>query len=345
MSTPTSTSNNPTPTPTINFSNKRASHIRNLFVWETPQTVADAVVLITGAASGIAKQLAHIYAYRGCRLVLCDYNTKGLMQTLDECRALRKEQRPSQYATISSTTTTSNNTSLNATQLSEADYMANDPYVIGLHVDVTKQEMCQQFVDLAVERFGGIDVLLLVAGIGAHNVFSETQDLSMFRKCIDINYYGYLYCTHAAYPHLIKSRGVLTAITSFSGEVGLPYRTAYCASKFAVTGFLEALRAEMEDLGGENKFSIVIICPPTTNTNLRNNSLTSAESLKEKHQNNKAAEFNTGISVEDCASCIVDATDRRLRKAFFPFGSALASYARPLVPDYIDRKIWSKARL
>lgn len=207
--------------------------------------------------------------------------------------------------------------------------------------DVTKEEQTQALMARAVDEFGGIDVLVLCAGmskplpapslpcdrlmlsvalcphagIGAHHVFADTKDLSIFHKLMSVNFAGdrwlralplrmdcallaatehflpdcstsvrrpgYLNCTHAAYPHLCASKGVLVAITSFSGEVrlsaplnrkaarlasgvgclphsrlldlprpacqvGLPYRTAYCASKFAVTGFLEALRAEME---------------------------------------------------------------------------------------------------
>lgn len=318
-------------------SNKRASHVRNLFFWEHTEPITDATVLITGAASGIAKALALTYAARGCKLALCDYNGEGLLQTIKECRAIRSRVRPSQYLDFGPSAPT--------TATPATPTLDDDQYIIGTAFDISKEEDCKKWVETAVTKFTYINVLILCAGIGAHNVFSETHDLGMFRRCIDINYYGYLYCTHAAFPHLIRSKGILTAITSFSGEVGLPYRTAYCASKFAVTGFLEALRAEMEDISKEDKFDIVIVCPPTTNTSLRNNSLTSDESLKQKHNDNKSADFNTGISVEDCASCIVDATDRRLRKAFFPLGSAIASYARPLIPDYIDRKIWSKARL
>ena len=105
---------------------------------------------------------------------------------------------------------------------------------------------------------------LSLASIAAHHLFEDTKDMGLFRKLMEVNFYGYLYCTRSAFEPLLKSRGVLVAVTSFSGEVtlsflvlceishavntskvGLPYRSAYCASKFAVTGFLEALRSEM----------------------------------------------------------------------------------------------------
>lgn len=364
------------------MSKAKAAHIRNLFFWEKPTPFpADAVVLITGAGSGIGKSVALIYAARRYRLVLCDINQDAVKQTAAEC-----------------------------------EQAAGVPgRCVGVKCDVTSRSECQSFIDTAINQFGRIDILVLCAGIGAHNIFKDTKDLAMFHKCMNINFFGYLNCTHAAYPHLCKSRGVLTAITSFSGEVGLPYRTgmhshgtygmtfrsleqhcwcwrkkrilylfrvivrvllyihtytyiftyytyiyiffflaAYCSSKFAVTGFLEALRAEMNDLDQDaaGRFDIVIVCPPTTDTNLRKNSLTTDEKLRAagsqhatNHKGGGDGSAKAGMAVEDCASCVVDATDRRLRKAFFPWSSTLASYLRPLIPQVLDRKIWEKSRL
>jgi len=203
----------------------------------------------------------------------------------------------------------------------------------------------QSMVSQTISHYGSLDVLVLCAGIGAHHVFSNTKDLSIFQKLLNVNFFGYLYCIHAAYQYLCQSNGVCVAITSFSGEVGLPYRTAYCASKFAITGFLESLRSEMTILKQQNPhsqqvFDITIVCPPTINTNLRKNSLTPDASLKEMGCENSRA-----LHVEDCALAIVDAADRRLRKAFFPFQSWIASYLRPLIPDVMDQFIIKRAKL
>jgi len=261
------------------LSTKKSAHVRNLFFWErTADFVPGTVVLITGGASGIARQVARTYAARGAKLVLCDFNAAGLVEAVDECRKILAEARKPQ-PDPSALSSLRSGAALSA-EARDAFLHAADEDVLGVVTDVTKQADCQRFVDLGVTRFGRIDVLLLCAGIGAHNVFARTEDLAIFRKCMDVNFYGYLYCTHAAFAHLVKSRGVLTAITSFSGEVGLPYRSAYCASKFAVTGFLEALRAEMLELGGAPAFDIVLVCPPTTNTALRTNSLTTDAKLK-----------------------------------------------------------------
>jgi short-subunit dehydrogenase len=158
---------------------------------------------------------------------------------------------------------------------------------------------------------------------------------------MDVNFYGYLHCLKETYDHLLESQGSLVAVTSFSGEVGLPYRTAYCASKFAVTGLLESLRSEMTLLRkqeGKPYFDITIVCPPTVNTNLRASSLTTDKSLKESIA-------PKAMDVVACANAIVDAADRRLRKAFFPWKSFLASYLRPLVPDAVDHAIRKRASL
>lgn len=203
---------------------------------------------------------------KGARLALCDYNKEALVEAVQECRKI--------YADSASNNPTYSPVAAPGQYTSDEALLGDaSTNVIGVVTNVCKQDQVQKFIDTAVEHFHGIDVLLLCAGVGAHNIFLDTDSLAVFHRCMDVNFFGYLNCTHAALPHLIKSRGVLTAITSFSGEVGLPYRTAYCASKFAVTGFLEALRAELKDMGDAD-IDFVLICPPTTNTNLRANSLT-----------------------------------------------------------------------
>jgi len=280
-------------------------HIRKLAFWQDAKESwkANSVVVITGAASGIGRKIALIYAARKCRLVLGDISKDALPSIVSECQTLGSE-------------------------------------AVGVPVDVTVYEQCQKLVESAISSYGGLDLLVLCAGIGAHHKFGDTsaaQLPALFNRLMQVNFNGYLYCTHAAYPHLRKSKGRLLAITSFSGEVGLPYRTAYCASKFAVTGFLESLRAEMQALGG-SKFDITIVCPPTVDSNLRKNSLTTDPNLKDSSSGD-------AMTVDECAAAVVDAADRRLRKAFFPFKSWAAAYLRPLLPDPIDKKIWARAKL
>ena len=291
-----------------------ASHARNLLFWQRHQSSfkPNSVILITGAGSGIGRQLALTYARRTCRLVLADVNTAAVEQTKQACQAISPALP-----------------------------------VLALTVDVTSLPACQSMVATALAQYAQLDILVLCAGIGAHHTFSSSTPPSLFNQLMAVNFYGYLHCTLAAFDALKASHGVLVAITSFSGEVGLPYRTAYCASKFAVTGFLEALRSEMTVVdeeqrqrgGNVGRFDIVIVCPPTVNTNLRRNSLTPDPELKD------ASPPPTAMSVEQCAEAIVDAADRRLRKAFFPLGSWMAAYFRPIIPDVMDALILKRAKL
>lgn len=212
-----------------------------------------------------------------------------------------------------------------------------------LTVDVTNFPAVQSMMSQALDRFKRLDVLVLCAGLGGHHLFDATTDLAIFHKLMDVNFFGYLHCVRAAYKALCESHGRLIAVTSFSGEVGLPYRTAYCASKFAVTGFLESLRSEMSVASPSNSFHITIVCPPTVNTNLRANSLTSGTSSAALPHEKAPGEG--AMTVADCAAAIVDAGDRKLRKAFFPMTSFLASYLRPLIPDAMDKLIMARAKL
>lgn len=282
-----------------------ATHIRNLWpLGKRSRYKIGSVVLVTGAGSGIGMNVALLYAQRpNVKLVLADIRAETLEPVATEARMLGAQ-------------------------------------VLAVPTDVTKPDDVKALMEATERQFGGLDVLVLCAGIAAHHIFSETEDLGLFHKLMNVNFFGYLHCTKYAYDMLCRSNGVLVAITSFSAEVGLPYRTAYCASKFAVTGFLEALRSEMEMLKTEGKssFDITIVCPPTIDTNLRKNSLTPDP----KHRTEKG---ESSLSVEDCAAAILDAADRRLRKAFFPWKSWLASYLRPLAPQLVDGAIRRKAAL
>lgn len=288
-----------------------ATHIRNIQFWRnnTVPIPSNAIVGITGASSGIGQAVAYLYAQRYLHLVLVDINTEALNTTKQLC----------------------------------IEYGARS--VLTVQCDVTKYEQCQNVLTQVNDTYHTtvIDILVLCAGINAHHLFERTADMSVYHKLMNVNFYGYLYMTRVFYESLCTSNGVLLAITSFSGEVGLPYRTAYCASKFAVTGFLEALRAEMQFVqsnGNKSKrFDIVVVCPPSVDTQLRNNSLKVDPMLTEP------AEAKFSMTVEQCAAAIVDAGDRRLRKAFFPATSFFANYLRPLLPDQIDKLIMKRAKL
>jgi len=187
-------------------SNARASHIRNLFFWEPkPQWNRESVVLITGGASGIGRQLARLYADRDARIVICDINHIALEETVIELRTISrrtngvKDISPEALQQLvqdnfPGTPAVSTGGAAAAAEGSSAS-SGGDPSILldtspkgkcifGVKVDVTKESDCQRFIDTAIKLFGRIDNLILCAGIGAHNIFAKTKDLSVFHKCM-----------------------------------------------------------------------------------------------------------------------------------------------------------------
>jgi short-subunit dehydrogenase len=262
---------------------------------------ANSSVLITGGGSGIGRGLALSYAKRNCishpdRLTLVDRAVADAEQVARECQS------------------------------------AGCKEVIVVQADVTVPADCKSAIEAAIARFQTIDILVLCAGIAAHQLFEGVKDLDVYRKLMDVNYFGYVNCTYYAYPYLKQSKGQIVVLSSISGEIGLPFRTAYCASKFAVTGFFEALRSEFD----QEDVAITLICPPSVRTNLRKNSIVQVAD---------ASDNENRIEVEECVDSILAAADRRARKIFFPFKVYFAVYVRPFFPDFVDKKLKRAAKL
>lgn len=175
-------------------------------------------ILITGGSSGIGEGFALRLADYKTNLILCARTESNLQKVAEKC-----EKKGAK--------------------------------VIYITCDVTKEQDCKLVVEKGVEKFGGIDVLLLNAGISGSLAFSQIKDLSIFKKMIETNYMGYVNMTFHALPWIKKSNGRIGVVSSMSGKHGIPLRTAYCASKFAVNGFFEVLRNELTHENPEVKVS------------------------------------------------------------------------------------------
>jgi len=184
------------------------------------------ITIITGASSGIGKALAAEAHKRGAKVVL----SARRKEMLDEI-------------------TSSWNT---------ADY-------ISVQSDVTREEDCRKLIEAAVEKFGRIDVMINNAGISMRALF-EDVDLDVIRKLMDTNFWGTAYCSKYALPYLLKTKGSLVGVSSVAGYKGLPGRTGYSASKFAMHGLLEVIRIENMKKG----LHVLIACPGFTSSNIRN---------------------------------------------------------------------------
>lgn len=226
------------------------------------------VVLITGGCAGIGRALAMRLAQAGARLVILDLQQTELDSLLQHLRD-----------------------NLNC----EA---------IGLRCDVADAAAVAQAVAQACERFGGIDVLINNAGITHRSTFAETE-LAVFQRVMAVNYFGAVHCTKAALPSLVARRGQIIVLSSLSGFAPLLYRSAYNASKHALHGLFETLRAELKGSG----VNVMLVCPGFTATDLRKNALVGDGSVAQQ----PPLAIGKVASAQDVAEAIYRGALRRRR--------------------------------
>ena len=190
------------------------------------------VVLITGACAGIGRALAARFAQGGARLVLLDLDQAALDSLAQHL----------------------------------ADH--HNAQVLALRCDVADAPAVSAAVALAVERFGGIDVLVNNAAIAQSSPFAET-DQAVFQRVMAVNYFGALHCTQAALPSILARRGQIVVMSSLSGFAPMLRRSAYNASKHALHGLFETLRLELADSG----VNVMLVCPGFTATDIRKHAL------------------------------------------------------------------------
>lgn len=229
------------------------------------------VVVITGASSGIGKALAEKYAAEGFNLVL----------------AARRIER-----------------------LEELQKKLSNVEVLPVKTDVTSHEDCKNLINRAIEKFGKINILINNAGISMRASFEDVE-LSVLHRLMDVNYWGTVYCTKYALPHLLKERGSVVGVISTGGYIGLPGRTGYSGSKFAVRGFLDTVRIEYLRSG----LHVLVAAPGFTASEIRKTALTKDGSLQGETPRNESKM----MSAERCASIIYRAIKHRRRKMIISF--------------------------
>src|SRR5665647_1204774 len=170
--------------------------------------------------------------------------------------------------------------------------------------DVSKEEDCKNFINAVIEKFGGIDILINNAGITMRALFQDTV-LETIRKVMEINFWGSVVCTKYALNSIIQRKGTIVGVSSIAGFRGLPGRSGYSASKYAVNGWLEALRTELLDTG----VNVMWVCPGFTKSNIRNVAL----NKEAKPQGESPMDEGKMMSAEECAKHILNAIDKRKR--------------------------------
>ncbi len=176
-------------------------------------------------------------------------------------------------------------------------------------------------------------------------LFEDMKDLKAFEKLMQINFFGMIYPTRYALPYLKKSKGQIVVMSSYSGEIGLPLRTAYCSSKFAVNGFFEALKIEMWP---QRDVAITIICPTKVDTDMRKNSMDHVEEpivVSKDIMEGYTGHVEKAIPLDEAVDVIMKAVDARIGKLYYHNMAFIGAYLRPFFPDYVDRRLAFSSRL
>ena len=256
-----------------------------------PSYFTDKVVIVTGGTDGIGKALVEELIKEGAKVSTCGSNHDKLYPL--------QTQFPS----------------------------AALPKMVA---DVSNANDCRRFVEMTNKMFGGIDVLINNAGISMR---AELKDASVdvIRKVMDINFFGAVYCTKYALPFLMERKGTVVGVSSIAGYRGLPGRSGYSASKWALQGWLEAVRTEMLDSG----VNVMWVCPGFTTSNIRNAAL----NKEGEAQGESPMDEGKMMTAEECARRILSAIEKRKRTVVMTFQGKQIVFLNKFFPWFADRMV------
>lgn len=251
------------------------------------------IVVITGASSGIGKALATQLLSYNAKVAVCARNVEKLQNAF--------------------TAFTTDNLLL---------YKA----------DVSIEADCKSFCEAVVQKWSSIDILINNAGISMRAMFADL-DLSVIKNLMDINFWGTVYCTKFALPYISQNNGTIIGISSIAGYRGLPARTGYAASKFAMQGFLESLRTELLHTG----VNVMWASPGFTASNIRNTALSaSGASQKETPLNEDKL-----MSAAECAQRILKGIVNRKRTIVMTTQGKLTVLLHKFFPSFMDKMLYN----
>lgn len=254
------------------------------------------IIVITGASDGIGAEMARQLAKRhgaGVALVLAARNEARLAEVAGQCQAFGAQ-------------------------------------TLVLQTDVSIDAACRALIAATVAKYGQIDALINNAGMSAQALFEEVKadDLAWYEQLMRINLWGSVWCTHAALPYLKQSRGSIVAVSSLAGLIGVPGRTAYSATKFAMTGFFEALRAELKTAG----VSVTTAYPGVVATQIRHNGFNAAG----KAAGSSGLKEDNAMSIEECAQLILQGMETRQREVVMTAKGKLGRWLKLLAPARVE---------
>jgi short-subunit dehydrogenase len=249
----------------------------------------DKVVVVTGGSEGIGKALVESLLAKGAKVSTCGRNQ-------DKLYRLQRDH-------------------------------ASFPLQVSI-MDVSNENDCRRFIQSTIDNFGGIDVLINNAGISMRAELKDTS-VDVLRKVMDINFFGAVYCTRFAINSIIERKGTIVGVSSIAGYRGLPGRSGYSASKFALQGWLESIRTELLDSG----VNVMWVCPGFTTSNIRNAALNS----KGESQGESPMDESKMMSAEECAEIIIHAIEKRKRTVVMTFTGKRTVFMNKFFPGLADK--------
>jgi NAD(P)-dependent dehydrogenase (short-subunit alcohol dehydrogenase family) len=250
------------------------------------------VVVVTGASQGIGRALALELARQRPRLVLAARDQPALAAVARDVAALGAQ-------------------------------------ALVVRCDVADEADCRALIEAGVERFAGLDALVNNAGMGMLARFEDVSDLSLYERLMRVNYLGSVYPTFYALPHLKRSRGQIVAVSSLAGLCGVPFRTAYSATKHAQIGFFDSLRIELRGTG----VAVTVVAPYFVQSEIRRRS-PGPDGHPVAVSPIREGEI---MSAEECARRIVRAMERRQRILVMTLKGKLGRFVGLAWPSLVDR--------
>lgn len=254
-------------------------------------SLKDKVVIITGASSGIGKACAIAFAKEGAKVMLAARDEIKLKNVLD--------------------------------QINQQGYIA-----AACKTDVSREEDCRNLIDTTMQQFGTIHILINNAGISMRALFADV-DLKVIRQLMDINFWGTVYCTKYAMAEILRNKGSVVGVSSIAGYKGLPGRTGYSSSKFAMQGFLDALRVENLKTG----VHVMVVCPGYTESNIRNTAL----NKEGRQQGDSPFEEGKLMSADEVALYIMRGVTHRKRTIILTLQGKLTVFLIKFFPAFMDK--------
>ena len=247
------------------------------------------VVVVTGGTDGIGKAIVDALLQKGAKVSTCGRNH-------DKLYRLQSEYASSPLHTIVA--------------------------------DVSSENDCRRLMESTIKIFGGIDILINNAGVSMRALFKET-DIEVIHKVMDINFYGTVNCTKYALDSIISRKGTIVGVSSIAGYRGLPGRSGYSASKFAVQGWLEAIKTELMADG----VHVMWVCPGFTTSNIRN------AALNKDGNSHGSTPMDEGkmMTAAECAEHILKAIRKKKRTLVLTFTGKRTVFMQKFFPKLADR--------